>query len=882
MFENNVKPDVENFVDKYINPKASGNRNYISDDLEINDSENRDYYGFYHPNGLTKRERIVESKYRKNDIRRVDKWLKMISKWEEVDSLWHRMYKNGRASEKLTRRIFKGIPDRFRMTVWPLLLCVTDIKNKNKDIYAKMLKQALSSSGSLNQIDLDVNRTFRNTVYFRDRYGPRQCALFRVLAAYSVYNSEVGYCQGMSELAGLFLIYIEDEEDAFWALNQLMTSYRYNMHSVYVADFPGLKRLFAHHERIVRKLLPILDKHFTKHDMLTSTYALKWYMQCFLDRLPVTLVLRLWDIYLLEGEKLLLAMAYNILKMHSKRLLRMDQMQMTSFFQDELVKDFLFDDDDVIDSLKDCLELLHKNKLDTPPPLTSDMLPKRLGQFNSDPIWRNRNGTLMPRTKTGTLKSHTESPSYIKPQLIDQPSFNGKLRARFSPTYLPKTLSVNPITLSSASVSPIVSNSSGYSPGLATSASILTVAAMKNSGRLYVPAVRSSQTYGTGSNYTFISNQKMKLDHIPSSMSVIHSPSFSVDESISSSVISNNVLSIQHQSPSTSSRSLINSPDESYATTGGRHYRIPTRLSPSSNRSKVLHRYELDYDKNNDSLSVESNPAIQKSSQRPLSRFTQNKEIIINRTNVGYSSGITQKLDIPIILTTSSMTPSSRINRWTSEQILSVNVNRRSSTTSSEISLEQPWQKREKSPLKIEQKTVNKGDYSSTGINSSVDGVITRLDETLMPPALSTTANKWNIPNHSNYPTVVNSNFPINSSIYSPTSPNLSTESQDTKCSQTVLTSSSASLSPVTKSIQIIRSQYDKNDKSGVDGYYRFNVSMKKPYLESVQPINDYVRRIPSVPRSKIIIKPTEIIMPDPKPVSKDVNKKVITIQSSN
>lgn len=90
-----------------------------------------------------------------------------------------------------------------------------------------------------------------------------------------------------------------------------------------------------------------------------------------------------------------------------------------------------------------------------------------------------------------------------------------------------------------------------------------------------------------------------------------------------------------HEYKSTSSRSLINSPDESYATTGGRHYRIPTRLSPSSNRSKALHLYELDYDKNNDSLSVESNPAIQKSSQRPLSRFTQNKEIIINRTNVG-------------------------------------------------------------------------------------------------------------------------------------------------------------------------------------------------------------------------------------------------------
>ena len=31
---------------------------------------------------------------------------------------------------------------------------------------------------------------------FRERYNPRQQALFHVLAAYSVYNTEIGYCQG--------------------------------------------------------------------------------------------------------------------------------------------------------------------------------------------------------------------------------------------------------------------------------------------------------------------------------------------------------------------------------------------------------------------------------------------------------------------------------------------------------------------------------------------------------------------------------------------------------------------------------------------------------------------------------------------------------------
>lgn len=32
-----------------------------------------------------------------------------------------------------------------------------------------------------------------------------------MLAAYSVYNTEVGYCQGMSEIAALLLMYLNEE-----------------------------------------------------------------------------------------------------------------------------------------------------------------------------------------------------------------------------------------------------------------------------------------------------------------------------------------------------------------------------------------------------------------------------------------------------------------------------------------------------------------------------------------------------------------------------------------------------------------------------------------------------------------------------------------------
>ena len=47
-------------------------------------------------------------------------------------------------------------------------------------------------SPDLRQIDLDVNRTYRDHLMFRERYGLKQQALFHVLGAYSVYNSEIG------------------------------------------------------------------------------------------------------------------------------------------------------------------------------------------------------------------------------------------------------------------------------------------------------------------------------------------------------------------------------------------------------------------------------------------------------------------------------------------------------------------------------------------------------------------------------------------------------------------------------------------------------------------------------------------------------------------
>ena len=82
------------------------------------------------------------------------------------------------------------------------------------------------------QVELDIPRTFPEHTRFRDglraaREGSPRAAgesgdllasLRSVLLALCARDSSVGYCQGMSFVAGTLLLVLENAEDAFWAM----------------------------------------------------------------------------------------------------------------------------------------------------------------------------------------------------------------------------------------------------------------------------------------------------------------------------------------------------------------------------------------------------------------------------------------------------------------------------------------------------------------------------------------------------------------------------------------------------------------------------------------------------------------------------------------
>ena len=119
------------------------------------------------------------------------------------------------------------------------------------------------------------------------------------------------------------------------------------------------------------KKLKKVQKHLISNGMDSGIYSIKWFLQCYLGAIPFSLTLRVWDAFLLVGDTVISAMAFNILKLNQKSILKMDMDQINELLQKTLPSDFGFEEDTVIESLKDCLSELKSSKL-----LWSDPIPE--------------------------------------------------------------------------------------------------------------------------------------------------------------------------------------------------------------------------------------------------------------------------------------------------------------------------------------------------------------------------------------------------------------------------------------------------------------------------------------------------------------------------
>ncbi|KAI9243550.1 rab-GTPase-TBC domain-containing protein [Phascolomyces articulosus] len=316
----------------------------VDDDRRPNEkSERRDAYGFKQPTQWVRLADQIQFELDYQPIleRQNAKWQSLLDEnqgeWPAVNS-------------KLKRYVRKGIPHNLRGKAWMHYSGAKAKMEANAGLYDSLVKTA-EAMGEHNEyaeiINRDLHRTFPDndqfacgvtaedgTVTMDPESNPKLRALRRILLAFSVYAPHIGYCQSLNYLAGFFLLFIEDgEEAAFWML--ITTVYDYFPENMYDVTMEG-----AHIDQTVlmmmvyERLPGVWNKigngkcfwECVESEGLPSITLVTshWFLTLFINILPVETVLRVWDSLYIEGSKVLFRVALTIIKMNEKRIWSLD------------------------------------------------------------------------------------------------------------------------------------------------------------------------------------------------------------------------------------------------------------------------------------------------------------------------------------------------------------------------------------------------------------------------------------------------------------------------------------------------------------------------------------------------------------------------------
>lgn len=125
------------------------------------------------------------------DASSIDFWAGLMCDYDNINKI----------SKELIQHVRHGIPPSIRGMVWQL---ISRAKNEElAEMYINLLKL---QSPYDKMIQRDLARTFPGHTYFKESDGQGQEGLYNVVRAYSLYDRDVGYCQGLAFIVGPMLL----------------------------------------------------------------------------------------------------------------------------------------------------------------------------------------------------------------------------------------------------------------------------------------------------------------------------------------------------------------------------------------------------------------------------------------------------------------------------------------------------------------------------------------------------------------------------------------------------------------------------------------------------------------------------------------------------
>ncbi|RAL07106.1 uncharacterized protein BO97DRAFT_438683 [Aspergillus homomorphus CBS 101889] len=252
-------------------------------------------------------------------------------------------------SNKIKRFVRKGIPSEYRGAAWFYYAGGYEHLNRNPGLYDQLVRQSMESPSNDDKehIERDLHRTFPDNIHFKPESvdsaassgssNPRHASvtvetemiqsLRRVLYAFAIHNTRIGYTQSLNFITGMLLLFLP-EEKTFWMLHIISSVYLPSTHEISLEganidlwilmvllkeSAPGIyNKIAGSGPGMGNGKVPALTVSSRLPDITLG--LTNWLMSVFIGTLPLETTLRVWDVFFYEGSKTFFRVSLAIFK----------------------------------------------------------------------------------------------------------------------------------------------------------------------------------------------------------------------------------------------------------------------------------------------------------------------------------------------------------------------------------------------------------------------------------------------------------------------------------------------------------------------------------------------------------------------------------------
>ena len=197
----------------------------------------------------------------------------------------------------------------------------TDLKFENNHKYDTEIKN-------------DLTRTFPDNNLFK--YGNTYYnKLYHVLTAFSNYNKNIGYAQGLNFLAANIIYFFEEEIDEFIFLDALIHKFDLEQILCKSSSKFSLKKL-EDITKYIKQKLPKLSNHLTEMKLNYEYFTTNWVFTLFSNSMETKYLFSVWDYMIIFGWKFFRCFVVSVLIEFENEILNSKQNNITFIMKNML------------------------------------------------------------------------------------------------------------------------------------------------------------------------------------------------------------------------------------------------------------------------------------------------------------------------------------------------------------------------------------------------------------------------------------------------------------------------------------------------------------------------------------------------------------------